>query len=52
MRGLLSLSAPFDGELGESVSTKTVGEIKFELSCPTPLPVKDTILLGTAAAAS
>jgi hydrogenase expression/formation protein HypE len=28
------------------VSTKTDAEIKFELSCPTPLPAKDTILLG------
>jgi hydrogenase expression/formation protein HypE len=28
------------------VSTKTPLEIKFELSCPTPLPVRDTILLG------
>jgi hydrogenase expression/formation protein HypE len=28
------------------VSTKTPVEIKFELSCPTPLPVRDTILLG------
>jgi hydrogenase expression/formation protein HypE len=28
------------------VSTKTHGEVNFELSCPTPLPAKDTILLG------
>ena len=28
------------------MSTKTPVEIKFELSCPTPLPVRDTILLG------
>jgi hydrogenase expression/formation protein HypE len=28
------------------VSTKTPVEIQFELSCPTPLPVRDTILLG------
>ena len=28
------------------MSTKTDAEIKFELSCPTPLPAKDTILLG------
>ncbi|MGD0213472.1 MAG: hydrogenase expression/formation protein HypE [Terriglobales bacterium] len=28
------------------MSTKTDPEIKFELSCPTPLPVRDTILLG------
>jgi hydrogenase expression/formation protein HypE len=28
------------------VSTKTPVEIKFEISCPTPLPVRDTILLG------
>src|SRR5271167_4166933 len=46
MCGLLSLSAPRGRELGESVSTKTVGEIKFELSCPAPLPARDTVLLG------
>jgi hydrogenase expression/formation protein HypE len=28
------------------VSTKTPVEINFEFSCPTPLPVRDTILLG------
>jgi hydrogenase expression/formation protein HypE len=28
------------------VSTKTPVEIKFEMSCPTPLPARDTILLG------
>ncbi len=28
------------------MSTKTHVEINFELSCPTPLPAKDTILLG------
>jgi hydrogenase expression/formation protein HypE len=28
------------------VSTKSPVEVKFELSCPTPLPAKDTILLG------
>jgi hydrogenase expression/formation protein HypE len=28
------------------VSTKTPVEINFALSCPTPLPAKDTILLG------
>jgi hydrogenase expression/formation protein HypE len=28
------------------VSTKTTAEINFELSCPTPLSSKDTILLG------
>ena len=28
------------------MSTKTHAEINFELSCPTPLPAKDTILLG------
>ncbi len=28
------------------MSTKTAGEIKFELSCPAPLPAQDTILLG------
>jgi hydrogenase expression/formation protein HypE len=28
------------------VSATTAGEIKFELSCPTPLPARDTILLG------
>jgi hydrogenase expression/formation protein HypE len=28
------------------VSAITSGEIKFELSCPTPLPARDTILLG------
>ncbi len=28
------------------MSTKPRVEIKFELSCPTPLPAKDTILLG------
>ncbi|MGA2360368.1 MAG: AIR synthase related protein, partial [Terriglobales bacterium] len=28
------------------MSTKTPAEINFELSCPTPLPAKDTILLG------
>ncbi len=28
------------------MSTKTDAEIKFQLSCPTPLPVRDTILLG------
>ena len=28
------------------MSTKTRVEIKFELSCPAPLPAKDTILLG------
>ena len=28
------------------MATKTDVEIKFELSCPTPLPAKDTILLG------
>jgi hydrogenase expression/formation protein HypE len=28
------------------VSTKTAIELKFEVSCPTPLPAKDTILLG------
>ena len=28
------------------MSTKTPVEMKFELSCPTPLPVRDTILLG------
>src|ERR1017187_3294045 len=42
MRRLLSLSAPCSREVGESVSTKTDAEIKFELSCPTPLPAKDT----------
>jgi hydrogenase expression/formation protein HypE len=29
-----------------SASTKTPVEINFALSCPTPLPVRDTILLG------
>ena len=28
------------------MSTKTPVEIKFEMSCPTPLPARDTILLG------
>ena len=28
------------------MSTKTHGEVNFELSCATPLPAKDTILLG------
>jgi hydrogenase expression/formation protein HypE len=28
------------------VSTKTAAKINFELSCPAPLPAKDTILLG------
>jgi len=28
------------------VSTKTQAEINFDLSCPAPLPAKDTILLG------
>ena len=28
------------------MSTKTAVELNFELSCPTPLPAKDTILLG------
>jgi len=28
------------------VSTKTHAEVNFELSCPAPLPAKDTILLG------
>jgi hydrogenase expression/formation protein HypE len=28
------------------VSATTSSEIKFELSCPTPLPARDTILLG------
>src|SRR6202142_3791126 len=54
VRGLLSLSAPCGREIGESVSTKTPVEISAEisadinvqLSCPTPLPVRDTILLG------
>src|SRR5271165_7331700 len=46
MRGVLSLSAAEGGELGERVSTKTHAEINFELSCPAPLPAKDTILLG------
>jgi len=42
MRGLLSLSAPQGCELGERVPAKTI----VELSCPTPLTAKDTILLG------
>src|SRR5208282_2422017 len=46
MRGLLSLSAPRGREIGESLSTKTPAESNFELSCPTPLPARDTILLG------
>src|SRR5271157_5237857 len=46
MRGVLSLSAAEGGELGERVSAKTHAEINFELSCPAPLPAKDTILLG------
>ena len=28
------------------MSAKTPTELKFELSCPTPLAAKDTILLG------
>jgi hydrogenase expression/formation protein HypE len=28
------------------VSTRTTGKVNFELSCPAPLPAKDTILLG------
>ncbi len=46
MRGLLSLSAPPGRELGGGVSTKTGLETNFELSCPVPLPARDTILLG------
>jgi len=50
MRGVLSLSAPCGREIGESLSTKTPVEIpanfNVQLSCPTPLPVRDTILLG------
>lgn len=42
MRGLLSLSAPYGRELGGYLSTRTI----VELSCPAPLPAKDTILLG------
>src|ERR1019366_3266769 len=46
MRRLLSLSAPCGRELGERVSTKTTAELNFDLSCPTLLRAKDTILLG------
>ena len=46
MRRLLSLSAPYDRELGDCLSTKTRDETNFELSCPAPLALKDTILLG------
>src|ERR1700687_5069434 len=46
MRGLLSLSAACGRELGGHVSAKTIAETNFELSCPTPLRAKDTILLG------
>src|ERR1700687_5472947 len=46
MRGLLSLSAACSRELGGRVSAKTIAETNFELSCPAPLPAKDTILLG------
>src|ERR1700746_1557443 len=42
LRGLLPLSPPCGRDLGEFVSTKTI----LDLSCPTPLPARDRILLG------